>query len=274
MVQHPDAAVASFGACPAPVWLRPGLALARGLGERSLVVRALLKPLRVLTRWHRAPIDVECVGVRVRLHHYESLHQAWLLFYPRRVDARAVDFVTGALTPGESFLDAGAHIGFYGLVAARRVGPSGRVIAVEADARNYEHLQTNIALNDATQLTAIHAALSDEAGEVHLIPNDANRGSIIVGGREGDTVRATPLWTLLQSSGISELAAAKFDIEGCELRVLTRFFDEAPRSVFPRRLVIEVGEQFGPTGPLLDLLQRVGYRTRFVEHQNYAMELT
>jgi FkbM family methyltransferase len=264
----------AFGEYPPPGWLRPGLALARGLGENSLIVRAFLKPLRALTRRYRTPIDTECLGLRVRLHHYESLHQSWLLFYPRRVDGRAVAFVTGDLGCGDNFLDAGAHIGFYALVAARCVGPKGRVIAVEADERNFTHLNTNVALNSATQITAVHAALADSVGEVHLNPNDTNRGSITVSSAGTTCVRATPLWPLMQSLGVTELAAAKVDIEGYEERVLSRFFDEAPRTAYPRRLLVEVADQFGPTGPLLALLDRVGYRTRFIEYQNHAMELT
>lgn len=47
------------------------------------------------------------------------------------------------LRPGDTFLDVGAHIGFFSLVASSLVGPSGRVYAFEANPSIFPILQSN-----------------------------------------------------------------------------------------------------------------------------------
>ena len=52
-----------------------------------------------------------------------------------------------------TFIDLGANEGLYSLFAARRVGPTGTVIAVEPSAREYERLVANLrACRDAGRI--------------------------------------------------------------------------------------------------------------------------
>jgi hypothetical protein len=44
---------------------------------------------------------------------------------------------------GDTVVDIGAHIGLYSLIAAKRVGPSGKVIAIEPDPENFKILKKN-----------------------------------------------------------------------------------------------------------------------------------
>jgi hypothetical protein len=45
-------------------------------------------------------------------------------------------------------VDVGAHYGRYTLIAAKRIGPKGKVIAIEADPQNFDMLNKNIKLNE------------------------------------------------------------------------------------------------------------------------------
>src|SRR5215210_3622928 len=49
-----------------------------------------------------------------------------------------------AIRPGMTVLDIGANIGYYTLLAARKVGPAGNVFAFEADPRTASSLQRNL----------------------------------------------------------------------------------------------------------------------------------
>jgi len=49
---------------------------------------------------------------------------------------------------GEIVVDVGAHYGRYTLIVAKRVGPKGKVIAIEADPKNFDMLNKNIKLNE------------------------------------------------------------------------------------------------------------------------------
>ena len=48
------------------------------------------------------------------------------------------------LRPGDVFIDVGANIGYYTLLASQRVGASGKVFAIEANSGTYAKLLRNI----------------------------------------------------------------------------------------------------------------------------------
>lgn len=68
------------------------------------------------------------------------------------------------LPPGGRFLDVGAHFGFYSLLAARLVGPAGRVLALEAAPSNFELLAAN--LRQTPQAEPLLAAAAEEDGDL------------------------------------------------------------------------------------------------------------
>ena len=64
--------------------------------------------------------------------------------------------VQAFLRPGMTFLDVGAHIGYYTLIAARLVGDTGRVHSFEPGTAMRAHLEANVARNDLHNVE-IHA---------------------------------------------------------------------------------------------------------------------
>jgi predicted methyltransferase len=73
-------------------------------------------------------------------------------------------FVLDTLRPGDTFVDLGANIGYYSLLASRLVSEKGRVYAIEGSPSIFERLTENVALNKMTNITAIHAIVSDKQG--------------------------------------------------------------------------------------------------------------
>jgi FkbM family methyltransferase len=76
-----------------------------------------------------------------------------ILLYKDRIvqenypDAVQADLFSRCIRSDKCVLDLGAHHGLYSLLAARRVGPGGRVYSFEPEADNFRMLQTNIWLN-------------------------------------------------------------------------------------------------------------------------------
>src|SRR5690349_19390521 len=67
--------------------------------------------------------------------------------------------------PGDIVYDLGAHHGFYTVLAARLVGPRGRVVACEPQARNCAEIRRNLALNGfAERCAVVEAAVGDREG--------------------------------------------------------------------------------------------------------------
>jgi FkbM family methyltransferase len=76
--------------------------------------------------------------------------------------------LTHLLQPGCVFIDIGANIGYFSLVAARLVGPSGRVLAFEPNKRNGALLWLSCVDNNFQQLELFPVAASDSAGAIVL----------------------------------------------------------------------------------------------------------
>ena len=73
--------------------------------------------------------------------------------------------LAGLLRPGDFFCDVGAQIGFFTLGAARLVGESGRVVALEPDPMNYRRLARSIELNGLIRVRKLNLAACSSDGE-------------------------------------------------------------------------------------------------------------
>jgi len=62
-------------------------------------------------------------------------------------------FTINALKKGMVFVDIGAHMGYYAVLASEQVGENGTVIAFEPDPRNLQLFRKNVALNNCTNVT-------------------------------------------------------------------------------------------------------------------------
>lgn len=93
---------------------------------------------------------------------------------------------------GTTFLEVGANFGVYSLSAVRTFGFA-RAVAYEPDPASFRLLTHNIERNDlGGQVTAHHAALSAEPGELTLSLGTGNAGdNRIVAGTVGSPGRAT-----------------------------------------------------------------------------------
>ena len=106
--------------------------------KRRLVKAAFRSADAVLTQGEPVELD----GLRWSIP--ESLRGTFVL---RHHEPGVRSLLGRLLCPGMVFVDVGANIGYHTVFAARRVGPGGKVYAVEADADNLEHLRENLRLN-------------------------------------------------------------------------------------------------------------------------------
>lgn len=86
-----------------------------------------------------------------------------LLVYGEYVQ-ETTEFLKGAIREGMVVADIGANIGYYTLLAAKRVGTSGRVYAFEPDPRCVEILRKNILLNGHSNVVVMPNAVSSAGG--------------------------------------------------------------------------------------------------------------
>jgi FkbM family methyltransferase len=156
-----------------------------------------------------------------------------------------MNFLLRYLRPEDRFLDLGANVGFYTVLAATVI-ERGRIFSVEASPRNVEILRRQVEINGLAQVEVMPFAVGREDGTVRFATAQREMGSIV---EEFDSSVGTmelpcrKLDTLLAASLAAgeEIALAKMDVEGCEMLVL----DGAPQ-LLGRRLIrawlFELGE--------------------------------
>ena len=77
-------------------------------------------------------------------------------------------FLWKYLRPGMTFLDVGAYHGVYSVVAAKKLGRAGRVIAFEPSSRERQRMQLHLRQNKIESVTLEPYALAAEEGKAPL----------------------------------------------------------------------------------------------------------
>ena len=176
------------------------------------------------------------------------------------------------------FIDIGANIGGYALaVAAMAAGA--KILAVEPHPEIFDRLVYNIAQNPFGTVKAVACAIADHDGELTLFLNHENRGQSsvkIVASDESAAgmvqVPAKTLLTLLREEKITRVDAAKLDVEGAEDLILEPFYKNAPRSLWPKLMVVENIEGRWHKD-VRTLLVEHGYKKLLANKRNVAFEL-
>jgi FkbM family methyltransferase len=128
--------------------------------------------------------------------------------------------LAAVLEPGFTVLDVGAHVGYFATLAARLVGPAGRVVAIEPDPLNFELLEANIRRLRLRNVEALNAAAWRETGTLELARSKVNSGDHRLASRpsrERVAVRAITVDGLL---GEARVDVALLDTQGSERMVL------------------------------------------------------
>ncbi|MEW5856274.1 MAG: FkbM family methyltransferase [Cyanobacteriota bacterium] len=157
----------------------------------------------------------------VKLRCYPDSASAATVLYCGLYDYDEMNFLLRYLRPEDSFLDIGANIGVYTLLAASKI-QSGSIHSFEALPKNYERLQENIKLNSLEQVKTHAIAVSNQTGSVALNLAEGDSMPFITHSATDSTL-TVPTDTLdnqLQPYSVSNLTLAKMDIEGAELLAL------------------------------------------------------
>ena len=151
------------------------------------------------------------------LRFYPSSLCAALWIDPADHQAEAV-FFGKYLRPGDVVIDVGANVGLTTLAAARAVGDSGRVIAIEPHPRIFRYLRENVALNRAANVSLHNFALGNAEGTLLLSDMSADDHNFIAPGAGRLQVPVRRLDQLPIDSPRIDLL--KIDVEGYENYVL------------------------------------------------------
>ena len=150
-------------------------------------------------------------------------------------------FFMRVLRAGDTFVDVGAHIGYFSMIAAALVGDSGKVVSVEPIDSNFSFLEKNIAANALPYVHAQQSVISDTNGEIEFHHNQDNDGGHALwdprthpgnektrAAPKSETLPSMTLESLFSKFECEHIRAMKIDTEGAEKMILESgrmFFD-------------------------------------------------
>ena len=231
-----------------------------------------------------APVELRIAGLARPLRLY--VHVEADRYLSRRLRAEGIwepyetALLLACLQPGDVFVDVGANIGYYPVIAATVVGADGAVLAFEPEPDNFRLLCANLRLNRCgDQVSAFAAGLADHthAGLLYLSEDNAGDHQVFA----ADAGRRQQAITLLNGSDylcgrLARMDLLKVDVQGAEYAVMAGLLPllrELPRVP---RIILELTplslRQAGSSGrQLVELLASLQQPLHIIDHIEHRL---
>lgn len=188
-------------------------------GARSAALKRFLK-WQLACRWFEVPVVIPFVN-DTRLLMARGLHAATGNYYCGLMEYEEMAFLLHFLRKKDLFIDIGANIGSFTVLASGAVGAQS--IAVEPSSTSYGWLQSNCALNALDERVELHrCAIGEQEGRIWITGNTSSSTNCVIPSssrtKSGSVeVAMQPLDMIL---GDREPIMMKVDVEGYETAVL------------------------------------------------------
>ena len=231
-----------------------------------------------------APVELRIAGLARPLRLY--VHGEADRYLSRRLRAEGIwepyetALLLACLQPGDVFVDVGANIGYYPVIAATVVGADGAVLAFEPEPDNFRLLCANLRLNRCgDQVRAFAAGLADHthAGQLYLSEDNAGDHQVFAAaaGR-----RSVPI-SLYHGSAflrprLARMDLLKIDVQGAEFAVMAGLLPLLQTLPRVPRIIIELTplslRQAGSSGrALIELLATLGQPLWIIDHIEHRL---
>lgn len=184
------------------------------------------------------PLDIRFRDCNYRVDARRNLIETGILTRPSYNGAE-IDFLSGAMGGNGVAVDIGCNIGLYALPLAKSAGPSGQVIAIDANPAMLRHLTFNAGASGLNNVVALNLAVGGKDSRANLQIRLDDVAIVSVEESDAGTVRMRPLLNILEDAGVTHLDSLKIDIEGHEDAAMEPFLQHAPEAMLPSRIVIE-----------------------------------
>lgn len=213
------------------------LKLSRNRGLKTLA----RLDVAVFNRWRKIPIS-KGSSLKLVLPPNDHFFGFLLGNHEEHIHAAIEDY----LPSGGTYVDVGANIGYFCVVAAEQLGPQGSIHAFEPNRANYQNLRRNKrSIGKAAHVTTYKAGLSNRSGtaELSIGPHSTYHSfeKTFASGKT-ETVRITTLDRFVKAKKITRVDLMKIDVEGHELGVLAGATESLKAGIF-KTIVLECRDQ-------------------------------
>jgi len=187
-------------------------------------------------------------------------------------------FLLKNLHPGMTFVDVGAHFGFFSLLANHLVKSDGLVISIDPTPSTFEVLKGNMTKYTKFKNYSMHnVAAFDENTDLTFFDYGVTNSAYnsLIGARQETMeqsklsiqVKAVRMDSLLMQEGVARLDLIKIDAESAELNVLRGLSDMINR--FSPKIILEIGDtHLSKTLDLIDFMTQYGYTPHEMHNYN------
>jgi FkbM family methyltransferase len=186
-------------------------------------------------------------------------------------EAWLVDFYKRIIKPGNTFVDIGANIGTYSMLAATLVGRNGKVLSFEPNSENCRLLLLSSLINNFDNIQLFPFALTNETGCVPFINGIGSNGAIVTNDKDklvDSTCFIVPT-NRLDNIITDNIDFIKMDVEGAEGLVLNGALGSLTKyrplmtSEFSLEMLSRVSNMHGKE--YLSLIKSIGYDLNMID---------
>lgn len=155
-------------------------------------------------------------------------------------------WISRRLRPGDVFVDVGANIGYYSLLAAHLTGPAGHVVAIDPSPDFCQRLTAAARTNRYNTIRVVTTAVADATGPRTFYLEAASNLGGTTSVRPRGPIAATfdapaaPLPAVLTDYELTHARIIKIDVEGAEAAVIRGLAGHLPQLHPDAELVIEI----------------------------------
>ncbi len=207
--------------------------------------------------------------IKLNLHIDDWIQQN--LYFLNEYEEKEIKFVEKYLKKDDVFIDVGANIGLYSLVAAKQI-EGGKVYAFEPIKKNSDSLLYNIKLNKPINIIVEKLAVSDNEKNLilYLDENEKNNGMATAYADTftyNETVPCTSLDFYFANKDISAVKLIKIDIEGGEYNAVIGMQNILKK--YKPTLLIEINPDAPYDENILEsLLFEMGYKKYYLDERS------
>lgn len=222
------------------------------------------------------PVDLNYHDLKLRLFPNNNSIESKILFSSKVREKVELKYMKSYLKNGGIFVDIGANIGYYSLMAAK-FGAK-KVVAAEPNPTIYSRFLKLIELNNFKKI--IHAyktgiGKNKDTLELTICPHDMGSSSVcnskIVGHKVN--IPIAPLSDLMDKENIDKIDVLKIDIEGMEDKALFPYLQNIQKENFPKMIIIEDNQDIWEKN-ILEWMLSNGYQIKDKTRGNYILVLT
>ena len=216
------------------------------------------------------PDFVEIEGNKIFLDEKDSLFLSVRGFHEKT----ATDLVKNEIKEGDTVLDIGANIGYYTLLFAKLVGPTGKVFAFEPEPKNFKLLKKNVEENNYKNTQFFQNAVSDKDEKLKFYISDESSAAnqLFQPKKFNEIIEVDSIKLDNFFSKDTKIDFVKIDIQGAEgtaIKGMISLLKNNPEIKIMQEWWPEAIKKYGmESDEHLKILESLGYKFYEIDGQN------